>query len=146
MSGTFGLYLVAIIGGIAVAVQAQMMGVMDRGIGTLESVFITYGVGSVIIGLVMLLLKGGNLSAWNTVPTYTLFAGVIGLVIVASIGYAAPRLGLVAAFTLIIAAQFAVGALFDQFGWLGAEIRALTPTRIAGLLVMLFGIWLTLRK
>ena len=146
MSGSVGLYLIAIAGGIAVAIQAQMMGVMDKGIGTLESVFITYGVGSVLIGLVMLAVKGGNLSAWSSIPSYNLLAGVVGLVIVASIGYASPRLGLVAAFTLIIAAQFIVGALFDHFGWLGAEIRAITPTRVAGLMVILFGVWLTLKK
>ncbi|MBI3360873.1 MAG: DMT family transporter [Chloroflexi bacterium] len=57
------LVLIAAIGGIAVALQAQFMGLMDKGIGTVESVFITYGSGGLVIGLVMLVLRGGNLSA-----------------------------------------------------------------------------------
>jgi len=146
MSGSYGLYLVVIIGGVAIALQSQMMGVMDRGIGTLESVFITYGVGAVLIGVIMLYLKGGNLAAWNTLPSYTLLAGVVGLVIVASIGYSIPRLGLVTTFTILVATQFFVGGLIDHFGWLGAEVRTLTPMKIAGLLVILFGIWLAMRK
>ncbi len=52
---------------------------MDKGIGTLESVLITYCGGGLVIGIIMLLLKGGNLSAWNSVPSFNLWAGVVGI-------------------------------------------------------------------
>ena len=146
MSSTLVVYMVAIGGGIAVALQGQMMGVLDKGIGTLESVLITYGGGGLLIGLVMLLLKGGNISAWNTVPSFALLSGVLGLIIVASIGYTIPRLGLVTAFTLLIAAQFVIAAFMDHYGWLGADIRILTPQKIMGVVVMMAGVWLTLRN
>lgn len=136
---------VAVIGGVAVALQAQLMALLDRGMGTLESVFITYGGGGLLIGLLMLAVRGGNLSIWQTVPWYAFLSGAAGLVIVASIGFSVPRLGLVTAFTLIVAAQFIVGALLDHFGFLGAEIRELNPRKIAGMLIMLLGVWLTVR-
>ncbi|WP_428604664.1 DMT family transporter [Sedimenticola sp.] len=136
---------VAVIGGIAVGLQAQMMALLDRGMGTLESVFITYGGGGLLIGLAMLFVRGGNLSLWHAMPWYALCSGVAGLVIVASIGFSVPRLGLVTAFTLIVAAQFMVGALMDHFGFLGAEVRELNLQKIAGMLVMLLGVWLTVR-
>lgn len=137
---------VAVIGGVAVALQAQLMGLLDRGMGTLESVFITYGSGGLLIGLLMLLLRGGNLSVWHTLPWYAFLSGAAGLVIVASIGFSVPRLGLVSAFTLIVAAQFIVGALLDHFGIMGAEVRALNLQKIAGMVVLLFGVWLTVRS
>ncbi len=137
---------VAVIGGIAVALQAQLMALLDRGMGTLESVFITYGGGGLLIGLLMLFLRGGNLSIWHTLPWYAFLSGVAGLVIVATIGFSVPRLGLVSAFTLIVAAQFIVGALLDHFGFLGAEVRELNLRKIAGMLVLLFGVWLTVRN
>ena len=139
------LIAIAAAGGIAVAVQAQFMGVMDQGIGTLESVFITYMGGAVLILLATAALKGGNLSGWQAVPRYTLAAGLFGLVIVGAIGYSVPRLGMVPAFTVLVAAQFFFGALIDHFGWFGATVRPLEASQWAGIPVLLVGIWLILR-
>ena len=137
---------VAIIGGVAVALQAQLMGLLDRGLGTLESVFITYGTGGLIVGLLMLFQRGGNLSLWHSLPWYAFLSGAVGLVIVATIGFSVPRLGLVSAFTLIVAAQFIVGALLDHYGFLGAEVRELNLQKIIGMLILLLGVWLTVRS
>jgi bacterial/archaeal transporter family-2 protein len=139
------LILVAMIGGIAIALQAQFMGVMDKGVGTLESVFITYCTGGVLIATVMLLKRGGNLTAWHTLPGYVLISGVLGLIIVGAIGYSAPRLGLVPAFTIIVACQFTVGALLSHFGLLGAVVRPLALSQVVGVGVLLVGIWLIIR-
>jgi bacterial/archaeal transporter family-2 protein len=139
------LVMLALAGGFAVTLQAQFMGVMTDRIGTAESIFITYGTGGVVIGLVMLAMRGGNLGAWSSVPWYVLTAGVLGLVIVGAIGYTVPRLGLVAALSLFILAQFALAAAVDHFGWLGAEVRPLDLTRTIGLAAVLIGSWLVLR-
>jgi bacterial/archaeal transporter family-2 protein len=139
------LVMIAAIGGIAVALQAQLMGSIDRQVGTLESVFVTYGGGGFLIGIIMILLRGGNLSGLTQVPGYTLLSGPMGLVLIAAIGYSVPRLGLVPAFTILVAAQFMTAALIDQFGLFGAEIRQINLSRVVGMLVMLLGIWLTMR-
>ena len=139
------LILIAAIGGIAVALQAQFMGLMDQHLGTLESVFITYGSGGLLVGVVMIWVRGGNLAAWQTVPWFALLSGILGLVIVASIGYGTARLGLVTAMTVIIAAQFTAGAIVDHFGWLGAELRPLNVGRTTGIGLMLLGTWLVVR-
>ncbi|HCY85541.1 MAG TPA: EamA-like transporter family protein, partial [Desulfobacteraceae bacterium] len=80
------LLLVAAIGGVAVTLQGQLMGIVDKNVGTVESVFITYGVGGLIVGIAMMFLRGGNLSSLQGVPHYVLLSGPLGLVIVASIG------------------------------------------------------------
>ncbi len=139
------LVIIAAIGGVAVALQGQLMGSIDKNVGTLESVFVTYGGGGFMIGIIMILLRGGNLSGLTLVPWYTLLAGPIGLVLIAAIGYSVPRLGLVPAFTIMVAAQFMTAAVIDQFGLFGAEIRQISLSRISGMLVMLLGIWLAMR-
>lgn len=139
------LVIIAAVGGIAVAVQGQLMGNIDRHVGTLESVFVTYGGGGFIIGIIMILLRGGNLSGLSQIPWYTLLSGPMGLVLIAAIGYSVPRLGLVPAFTILVAAQFMAAALIDQFGLFGAEIRQISLSRVTGMLVMLLGIWLAMR-
>ena len=145
MSTLTPLIIIAAIGGISITLQAQFMGLMDRQMGTLESVFITYGGGGLLIGLVMLLNRGGNLAAWQSVPWYAFFAGALGLVIVGTIGYSTARLGLVTVLTIIVAAQFITGAFLDHFGVLGADLRPLDPTRIAGIGLLLLGTWLIVR-
>ena len=146
MTTFLALVLVAIVGGVAVVLQAQFMGVMDQQIGTLESVFITYGSGGLLVGLTMLLLRGGNLAAWRGVPPYVLVTGMLGLIIVGTIGYVTPRLGLVTAFTILIATQFLLGGIIDHFGWFGAEVRPLDLTKLLGVGVLMLGIWLIIRN
>lgn len=139
------LIMIAALGGVAVACQGQLIGIIDKNIGTLESVFITYGGGGLIIGIIMLVLRGGNLSSLQSIPSYTLLAGPLGVVLIAAIGYSVPRLGLVTAFTIIVAAQFIIAAVIDHFGFLGADIRHINFSRMFGIGVMLAGIWLTVR-
>jgi transporter family-2 protein len=145
MTGLIPLIITAAIGGIAVTLQAQFMGIMDRSIGTLESMFITYGSGGLLVSIAMLVSRGGNLAAWENVPWYALTSGLLGLVIVGTIGYSTPRLGLVAALTILIASQFIMGAMLDHFGILGADLRPLDLTRLTGMGVMLLGVWLVIR-
>ena len=139
------LIIVAVIGGISVALQAQMMGLLDKSIGTLEGVFVTYAGGGLLIALVLIIMRGGNLVAWQGVPWYAYSSGALGLIIVGAIGYSAPRLGLVATFTIIVSAQFIVAAVIDHFGALGAATRPLDLSRMLGIALLLAGIWLTMR-
>jgi hypothetical protein len=53
------LLLLPIVGGIAGTLEAHFVGMMDSNLGTVESVFITYGVGGLLIGMVMVLARGG---------------------------------------------------------------------------------------
>jgi transporter family-2 protein len=136
---------IAAAGGMAVAIQAQFMGLMDRSIGNVEAVFITYCGGGVLIAGLMLMMRGGNLGEWRSVPWYVLTSGIFGLVIVGSIGFSVPRLGLVASMTILVGVQLLTGAVLDHFGLLGAAPRPLDLSRIVGMGVLVGGMWLTVR-
>jgi transporter family-2 protein len=143
--GIIGLIIAAVIGGVAITLQGQFMGLMDVVMGTRESVFVTYASGGVLVSLIVLFSRGGNLKAWQGVPWYAFSAGLLGLVIVGTIGYVVPRLGVAKGFTLIVASQFLLAALIDQFGWFGAAVRPIDLPRTLGLLIMLAGVWLVVR-
>ena len=142
---TFFLVVLAIIGGIACVFQGHFMGIMDQKIGTKESVFITYAGGGILIALVMLFVRGGNLNSWPKVPWYALTAGIMGLIIVGTAGYTMPRLGLTKGFGVMIAAQLLGALAFDQFGFLGAAVRPMNLERILGSLLLVLGAWLILK-
>ena len=142
----YWLVTVTAVGGVATALQAHFMGLLDRHVGTLESVFITYASGGLAITLVMLFLRGGNLRAVSSAPWYALTAGLLGLVIVGTIGFTVPRLGLTTALTLVLAGQFLASVLIERFGWFGAAVRPFEWTRLLGILILMLGVWLTTRR
>jgi transporter family-2 protein len=137
--------MVVAVAGFAAACQGQFMGLMGKDIGTMESVFICYVVGAIVIGLSMVFLRGGNLMAWNNVPWYSLTAGVMGLIIVGAIGYSVPRVGLVATSTIFVASQFTLAAMIDNFGLFGAPVRPIDLSTLVGIAVLLLGVWLIVR-
>lgn len=142
MTPSWALTLLAALGGVAAAVQAHFMGLMDRSLGTRESVFITYAFGGLAVALAMLYWRGGNLRLWQQAPWYSLTSGALGLIVVATIAYTVPRVGLSRAFVVIVAAQFTIAALIDHFGLLGATPRPLDPSRLLGIGVTIAGVWL----
>ena len=146
MTNLWLLFVVAAIGGVAVTLQGQFMGIMDRQMGTLESVFITYGSGGLVIGLIMLAARGGNLRELHTVPLYVTTAGLAGLLIVGTIGFATTRIGLVATFTIMLASQFVSAALVDHFGLFGGQAHPFNWTKTIGIVLLLFSVWLVVRR
>jgi transporter family-2 protein len=111
----------------------------------MESVFVCYVGGAIVIGLSMAFLRGGNLMAWNNTPWYSLTAGIMGLVIVGAIGYSVPRVGLVTTSTIFVASQFTLAAIIDNFGLFGAPVRPIDISTLVGIAVLLLGVWLIVR-
>lgn len=142
----WGVVAVAALAGVISALQGQSMAILDKGIGTQEGVFLTYGSGGLLIGLWMLFMRGGNLSAWTSMPWYALLAGLFGLAVVGGIGFSVSRLGVASAMTVFLVGQFALALLLDHFGWFGAEVRPLDWSRVAGIAVLLVGTWLVVRE
>lgn len=137
--------IIALVGGVVICFQSLFSGVIGARVGVPESVFIVHAGGLLLSAVIMAFLRGGNLGAWNTVPWYTLSAGFLGVVIVGSISYAVPRIGLASTLTVTIAAQLAFGAMLDHFGLLGAVQRTLDLPRMIGLFVLALGTWLVVR-
>ena len=141
----FTVLLVAIVGGVAITLQGQFMGVMDQRLGTKESVFITYVIGGIFISLILLATRLGNLRAIRLVPWYGYTSGLLGLVIVGSISYAVPRLGVSRAFTILVAAQFFVAVVIDHYGLFSAAVQPVSGPRLLGLGLISAGVWLVVR-
>ena len=136
--------MVATIGGIAVTLQSSFMGTMTRSLGILESMFITYGSGGLVIAL-LFLLRGGTLHDWRTVSPYAFTAGLLGLVIVGSIGFATARHGVIITFAIVLVAQYASAALIDHYGLFGTPLQPFDLQRTLGVVLLLAGAWLVLR-
>ena len=142
MNNSIGLVAIAVMGGAAVALQGQFMGMMDRKIGTSGALFVNYASGVLVAAIILLLLHGGSLKNFVQVLWYALSAGILGLVIAGSIGFTVPRLGLSAAFTIVVATQFLVALLLEHYGLFGETRRPVDLNRFAGVGGLIVSVWL----
>src|SRR5437016_3121746 len=133
------IILIGLAGGIAVGLQSPMASMITQRLGIFESVFIVH-IGGALIALIPLLIYGSKFAQWRSVPWYALGAGIFGLIVIASISYMIPRVGVAASITTVVAGQLLVGTILDQYGWLGAAVKPLDATRILGLGVVMVGV------
>jgi bacterial/archaeal transporter family-2 protein len=139
------ILLIGLAGGVAVGLQGPMASMISQRLGIFESVFIVHIGGALIALLPLLFTSGGKLAQWKELPWYTLIAGCFGLVVIGAVSYMIPRVGVAAAIIAVVAGQLLVSTVLDHFGWLGATGRPMEPTRALGLLVVLVGVWLTVK-
>lgn len=137
--------IAGLIGGVAVGLQPPLASLMSHRLGLMESLFIIHIGGAVMVAVPLLVMGGGNLGAWRSVPWYALGAGVFGLVVLGAVSFTIPRLGVTVTAILIVSGQLVIGALLDHFGLLGASVRPMGPARMMGILVLFLGIWLVVR-
>jgi transporter family-2 protein len=145
MESIFLIIIIGLIGGVAVGLQSPMASMLTQRLGLFESVFIVHIGGALLALIPILIYGGGKLPQWRSVPWYVLGAGVFGLIVIGAVSYMIPRIGVAAAITTIVAGQLLVGTILDQFGLLGAIGRLMDPTRAIGLLIVLLGVWLTVK-
>jgi bacterial/archaeal transporter family-2 protein len=145
MESIFIIILLGLIGGVAVGIQSPLASMISQRLGIFESVFIVHIGGAVLALLALLFYGGGRLAQWRSVPWYALGAGIFGLIVIGAISYMIPRVGIAAAITTIVAGQLLVSTILDHFGLLGTSVRTLDLTRIIGMAVVLFGVWLTVK-
>jgi len=142
---TFAIVM-ALCGGIAVAIQGPLASLTGREVGALGSGLILHLSGAVIAGILVLSTGWHVMAGWTHVPWYALLGtGATGVVVIAAFSLSVPKLGMTATASLIIASQLVAASLLDHFALLGLAQRPLSPIRIAGMAVLLLGAWMILR-
>jgi transporter family-2 protein len=137
--------LAGLVAGAAIGVQNPLASIMGQRVGLLQSAFIIHVGGAAMAGVLLLLVPGGQLAAWRTVPWYALAAGGLGVILITSVSFTIPRIGIAATVGLLVAAQLTVGAWLDHHGYLEVTVRTFDAWRALGLVLLLAGTWLVLR-
>lgn len=145
MSGLLIVLVVGLLGGVAAGLQGPLASVMAKRVGMMGSVFVIHLGGALASAVFLFSPRFATLGAWQSVPWYALSAGALGLVLIGALTYCMPRIGALGTMTLVIVAQLVVAATLDHFGVLVDQARALDPSRVAGIGVLLVGTWLVMR-
>ena len=76
-------------------------------------------------------------------PKYLFIAGAFVAFYVLSISFVAPHFGIGNAIFFVLLGQLLSAAIIDHYGLFGAQVNHLSTMRVSGILVMVFGVWLT---
>jgi len=139
------IILIGLAGGIAVGVQAPLSSIINQRLGPLESIFIVHLGGALASLIPLVIYGGGKLGNWRSVPWYALGAGALGLVVIFSMTYMIPRIGVAPALIILLAGQLLIGSVMDHFGLLGAVQRPIDLMRVVGLGVVFLRVWLSVK-
>lgn len=128
----------AVLVGVFVAVQAVILGVLERQQAPLTAATWVYASGALVgIGAVAVARTGWG---WHGTQTlgWALIAGVCGVGIVAGIAAVVTPLGLGTTLVIITGTQLVLGLGLDAFGVTG-RVVALTAPRVLGALLVTVG-------
>ncbi|MFC5511196.1 DMT family transporter [Massilia jejuensis] len=142
------LFVLAICVGIFISVQAavnsQLAGALHA--NSLVAALISFSVGTVVLG-VAAFARGGvgdSLGLLAQQPLWKLSGGLLGAAFVFGTVFLAPRIGLLNLVVLVIAGQLMMSMAIDHFGLVQMAVRQVSPIRLAGALVVVAGVALTL--
>ncbi len=136
--------------GAAVTLQPPLNALLAARLGApTYAAFVSFAVGALVLFLVNLAVapRAGTPSIKTMAETpliLWLAGGALGAFFVTSSLWAAPRIGLVAWFALVIAAQLTAALAIDHFGFVGMETRPVTLLRCLGALLAASGAALVL--
>ncbi|MEO0483547.1 MAG: DMT family transporter [Planctomycetota bacterium] len=138
------LTLAAVAVGILVAVQPGINAQLGRSLGnpfygTLANFTLGFALVSVTALFVLrpLAPKAANVAA---TPWWAWLGGILGAIFVTASLLLIPRLGAVLFLGAVLVGQLLAAGVIDQFGLVGLKQQSLSPTRIAGLLLLIAGL------
>jgi bacterial/archaeal transporter family-2 protein len=145
MSSIF-LYPLAVLAGVAAACQGGANGALTQRAGLGAALIFNTLV--VTVGSLLIFFLGGgprSLVKLAGAPWSHYLGGLCGLIIIASIPLATPRLGIAIVLALMVASQGITAIVIDHFGLFGMPRAPLSLSRVGGALLLVAGVALMRR-
>jgi transporter family-2 protein len=135
----------ALIAGALVPFQAGSNATLGRVLGhplwaTVVSLLV-----SLLIAIPMLIALRASppvLSQTAQMPAWIWFGGIAGVVYITAALVLTPTLGVTRFMASVVAGQMLSSLLIDHFGWMGLPVKPANPGRIAGVMLIFFGMLL----
>jgi len=146
------LDFLAALSGLMIALQARANGELSHRLDNgLQAALVSFGSGLIIIAVISLFnpsIKQGVHSLRsavraNEIPTWTLFAGMLGGSFVAVQTQIVPLIGVAIYSAASIAGQSAISLLVDRIGLTGGGKKEITPRRVTAAFVTVFAVFIS---
>ena len=142
-------YLLSILAGVAVAFQTGVNSQLRSDTNNpVLTALISFLVGTVaLIILYFVFFKQSPMFPPATTFSWWKFTGgLLGVLYVTGVVIAAPRIGAANALAFIVGGQFIAAIVIDHFGWMNLPVTSISIYRIAGIALLLAGVYLIQKK
>jgi bacterial/archaeal transporter family-2 protein len=134
--------------GCFVGLQAPVNARLGRQVGSLQAATISFTVGTIALLLIAALSSGGLSGIGNATraPWWALIGGLLGAFYVTVALITVRTLGVSSLTAIVVAGQLSIAVVVDRFGLLGIAKQSIDPVRIVGLVLLLAGVVLVVRR
>lgn len=147
--GPIMFVLLAAIAGTGQPVQAAMNAQLRKGLGSpMLAAAVQFALAAVIVGACAAagLLGRGTFSRASSLPWWAWLGGAVGAASVTVNLIAVSRVAAATTIASALVGQLAAAVVVDHFGWLGVERIPVNGSRIAGVVVLLIGVFLVQKR
>ena len=144
MKASFFIVL-ALLAGMVVPVQAALNVKLGKAVGDpVYGAFWAFVVGT--LGLLMYVVVTkvnlGQVQATAAEDWSIWLGGLCGAFFVAALIILTPRLGVALTLGLTVAGQMGLSLLIDHYGWFGTPAQPINWSKVAGIVLIVGGVWL----
>jgi transporter family-2 protein len=134
--------------GCLVGMQAPINSRLSKAVGNFQAATFSFLLGTVVLVLVTAFVSGGlgRLGHLGRAPWWALVGGLLGAVYVTVALVAVRTLGASGLTAVVITGQLLISVVIDRFGLLGIARQHVGATRILGLVLLVAGVVLVVRK
>jgi bacterial/archaeal transporter family-2 protein len=134
--------------GCLVGMQAPINSRLGKSIGAIQAASFSFIVGTFALVSISFFLRGGlgSFAKLGEVPWWALVGGLLGAVYVFVALEAVRTLGASGLTAVVITGQVVISVLIDRFGLLGIAKSSIGPQRILGLVLLILGVVLVVRR
>ena len=135
------------IAGAVLPLQAGINGQLAKHLSSvMAAALVSFLVGTLALLIIVLSQREvAGLSAFKGLTWWHWSGGLLGAFFIATAAFAGPRVGALLFMVLVIAGQLAMAITLDHFGWAGFRESPITFGKVAGLLLIVAGIWMIRR-
>jgi transporter family-2 protein len=148
VSGTAFATALAVAAGLAGSIQVAVMSRLGERAGVMQALAFSTLL-TAALAFAFLLVSRRSVAGYGQAlhhPWWMLTGGVFGLLIVFTVTYAGPRIGVAATVGILIAGQLVMGAAIDRWGLFRSDKIPLHWPRLLGIALLAIGAALSLRK
>jgi transporter family-2 protein len=142
-------FLLALVTGALIPVQAATNTLFSKSVGNpIITGLMVFTVGFLAMLLFVLISKTPfpTIQHLKAAPFSGYMGGLIIATYVIMITYVAPRIGVGPAIGLIVTGQIICAVMIDHFGWFSVNVRTIDLPRLTGVMLMIAGVVLIMRK
>lgn len=136
------MLIFVVMGGMALALEAAILGPLGERIGKLSASLSIFLIGILVFSIAMVIQRRSYILKLAKLPPWLLSGGLVGFAYTLVLVVATPLVGVGATMVGILCGQITASLAIDHFGILGTKKRKVDSYRIIALGLILAALWL----